>query len=350
MPHNELETSDQRILVVDDEETNVLLLQRVLTWAGFTNVRATSSGHEALYVFNDFDPDLVILDLHMPGMDGYQVLTELRNREADDSFLPILAYTADVTREARERALSMGASDFLTKPGERTEIKLRIRNLLSIRMLQNRLRNTNAELDLKVKQRTRELEAAQVEIIHRLAMAGEFRDEDTGEHTVRVGELAALVAGQLQFDPERVALILLAARLHDLGKVGVSDLILRKPGKLAPAEYELMKQHTLFGAQILSKGTSPLLRMAELIAVSHHERFDGTGYPQGLAGEAIPIEGRIVAVADVFDALTHERPYKPAWDTERAIAEIKSGSGTQFDPKVVKAFLFVVEGLGKQAA
>ena len=282
----QLETHDastQRILVVDDEPTNVVLLQRLLEWAGYTHTDTASDGAEAIAKIESYDPDLVILDLQMPGVDGYEVLKAIKYR-VGHSFLPVLAYTADVTRKARERALSLGASDFLTKPGERTEIKLRIRNLLALRSLQQELCDRNDDLEFQVKERTRELEDAQAEIVNRLAIVGEFRDEQTGEHTIRVGELAGRIAGALGLDPEMVRLISLAARLHDIGKIGISDMILHKPARLTSREFESMKQHTSLGGHMLSHGNTPLLQMAEKIARTHHERFDGSGYPVGLLG------------------------------------------------------------------
>jgi putative two-component system response regulator len=285
----------------------------------------------------------------MPVVDGYSVLAELRVRTYGGPYLPILVYTADVTREARERALSLGASDFLTKPGERTEIKLRIQNMLALRSLHMNLRDQNDALEAKVLERTRALELAQIEIVNRLARAGEFRDEDTGEHTSRVGDTSALIARELGLPPSEVGTIRLAARLHDLGKIGISDLVLLKPGKLSEQEFLSVKQHTVLGADILSDGSSQLLQMAERIALTHHERFDGTGYPNQLAGWDIPIEGRIVAVADVFDALTHARPYKEAWPREQALEEIYRLAGSHFDPEVVDAFKRVV-GRGQQLA
>jgi putative two-component system response regulator len=304
-------------------------------------IETASDGIEGLRRCEVFDPDIVILDLHMPELDGYEVIAELRKR-ATGAFLPVLVYTADVTREARERALSLGASDFVTKPGERTEIMLRVRNLLALRTLQQDTFAQNDALEARVRERTRALEQAQVEIVNRLAMAGEYRDEDTGEHTSRVGDMCALIARELDLMPSDVATIKLAARLHDLGKIAISDLILLKPGKLTEEEFAQMRQHTSLGAKILADGTSPILQMAERIALTHHERFDGRGYPRGLAGAQIPIEGRITAIADVFDALTHARPYKEAWPVERAVAEIESLSGTHFDPSVVRAFLSVL--------
>ncbi len=350
MPHSVIVATEAKLLIVDDDPTNLLLLRRTLQWAGYSNVFDADGGEEAIRMFEDVSPDLVILDLHMPGMDGYAVLEEIRRRDKGGAFLPIVAFTADVTREARERALMLGASDFLTKPGEKTEIKLRIHNLLSLRMLQQELRDKNDCLEAQVRSRTTELEEARAEIVNRLAVAGEFRDAATADHTLRVGEMSSRIAEAMGMPIEEVRLIALAARLHDIGKVGISDLVLLKPGRLTALEVVDMRRHTTLGGHILSNGNTPLLQMAERIALTHHEWYDGSGYPAGLAGSAIPIEGRIVAVADVFDALTNERPYKPAWSADTAVSEIRSLSGTQFDPRVVDAFLVVIGNAGALAA
>ncbi|MEX2243097.1 MAG: HD domain-containing phosphohydrolase [Fimbriimonadaceae bacterium] len=347
MLHN---APESRLLIVDDDSTNLTLLRRTLTWAGYTNVFEAIGGEKAIRMFREVSPDLVILDLNMPAPDGYAVLEELRRRDVGPAFLPIVAFTGDVTREARDRALTLGASDFLTKPGEKTEIKLRIRNLLALRSLQQELFDKNESLELLVLERTQALEEAKAEIVNRLAIAGEFRDEETGDHTLRVGEMSARIAEELGMPSVEVRLIALAARLHDIGKVGVSDLVLLKPGKLTEDENIGMRRHTILGGRILANGNTPLLQMAERIALTHHERFDGSGYPAGLKGNAIPIEGRIVAVADVFDALTNVRPYKAAWTVEAAVLEIRSLSGLQFDPRVVEAFFAVVADIDLLAA
>ena len=328
-----------RILIVDDDATNRHLLERLLDIGGYDEVLSVTSGHEALNQGIDYEPDLILLDLHMPGMDGYEVLEELRQSQESPIYLPILVLTADATTTARKKALELGASDFLTKPADATEILLRVRNFLTMRTLSQELNKRNMGLEEMVRERTHELEEAQIEIVERLAMAGERRDDDTGEHTRRVGDLSAEIAKKLHMPEKFVRLIRLAARLHDLGKIGVPDSILLKPGKLTPEEYATMQEHCLIGAGILSESRTPLLQMAERIASAHHERFDGTGYPLGTARDDIPLEARIVSVADVFDALTHERPYKSAWSREQAIEEIRRQAGRQFDPLVVDAFL-----------
>jgi putative two-component system response regulator len=339
MLENLLTTS--RILIIDDQPSNVALLEGILEEEDFTSRRSICDPREALPAYIEYLPDLILLDLQMPYLDGFEVMKQLRACRVPNDFLPILVLTADVTPEAKRRALAEGALDFLTKPFDAMEVLLRIKNLLRTRSLHLQLQTQNQVLDQKVHERTAELEATQVEILERLALAAEYRDDDTGEHTKRVGETAAQIAQTLGWPSEEVELIRRAAPLHDVGKIAISDSILLKPGKLTPEEFGRMKTHTILGAKMLSGGRFALLQLAEQIALTHHERWDGTGY-MGLCGEAIPIAGRIVSVADVFDALVSERPYKKAWTQQEALVEIQRQSGRQFDPRVVDAFLRAV--------
>ena len=330
-----------RILIVDDEPGNVEVLRRMLQRAGFNRLESTNEPREAAALYIKLRPDLILLDLHMPEMDGLEVMDQL-NRIAEASFLPILMLTGDMTPEARREALSRGAKDFVTKPFNTDEVLLRIRTLLETRFLYLQIQTQTQMLEAKVRERTRELEAAQIEIIERLARAAEFRDDNTGQHTERVGQMAAVLAKQIGLPDVQVSLIRRAAPLHDVGKIGVPDSILLKLGKLTPDEFALVKTHTAIGARILSGSHFALLRLAEEIAFSHHERWDGSGY-EGITRDSIPLAGRIVAVADVFDALTQKRPYKAAWPVSEAIAEIDRQRGRQFDPDLVDAFLKVIE-------
>lgn len=327
-----------RILIVDDEGANVLLLQRILQRAGYANLKSTTDSRHVLPIFTEFRPDLVLLDLHMPHLDGYAVLEQIRSRVSAADYLPVLVLTADITAQAKQRALSGGAKDFLTKPLDATEVLLRIRNLLETRSIHQQLQNQNLMLEGKVQERTQALEDAQVEILMRLARAAEYRDDDTGEHAQRVGNLAAFLAEAIGLASGMVELIRRAAPLHDVGKIGIPDSILLKPGKLEPEEFDVMKTHTTIGAGILSGSRSRLLQLAEEIALYHHEKWDGSGYA-GLKGHDIPIAARIVSVADVFDALSHSRPYRPAWPIEKAIAFVKDGAGAHFDSDLVKVFM-----------
>jgi putative two-component system response regulator len=327
-----------RILAVDDEESNLLLLQRILERAGYTHVDVTTDPARVPGMFIETRPDLVLLDLHMPGMDGFELMERLGPVTGDGTQVPFLVLTADATEETKVRALSVGARDFLTKPLDQIELLLRVRNLLQVQQLQDRLWEQNANLEDAVAKRTRDLEQARLEILDRLALAAEYRDDDTQEHAWRIGRTCALLALGLGLPHPEVELIRRAAPLHDIGKIGIPDAVLLKPGKLNEDEFEEIKTHTTIGAEILSGSRSPLLRLAERIALTHHERWDGRGYPRGLSGEEIPLSGRIVAVADVFDALTHERPYKEAWPVEKAAAEILGQAGRQFDPGLVDVF------------
>jgi putative two-component system response regulator len=330
-----------RLLVVDDEAANVEVLIRTLTRAGFTRVESTTDSREVASLYVQHRPDLILLDLHMPHLDGLDVMDQL-NEIAEASYLPILILSGDLTPEARREALSRGAKDFVNKPFQQDELLLRIKTLLETRILYIQIQSQNQLLEAKVRERTRELVEAQIEIIDRLAIAAEFRDDNTGQHTHRVGQMSALLARQLSLPDSQVSLIGRAAPLHDVGKIGVPDTILLKMGKLTAEEFEIVKTHTVIGARILSGGKFPLLRLAEEIAFSHHERWDGDGYA-GLRGSNIALAGRIVAVADVFDALTQQRPYKAAWPVTDAIAEIDRQRERQFDPDVVDAFLRVIE-------
>jgi putative two-component system response regulator len=331
-----------RILIVDDEDANVRLLARTLQSAGYDHVLTTTDSREARALYIRHRPDLILLDLRMPYVDGYEVMEQL-TQVTEATYLPILVMTGEIDPAAKQRALSMGAKDFVYKPFDALDVQLRIKTLLETRFLYLRVQSQNHILEAKVRERTRALEDAQIEIIERLAMAAEFRDDNTGQHTQRVGQTAALVAQQLGWSDSQVNLIRRAAPLHDVGKIGVPDHILLKPGTLTPEEFEVIRTHTAIGARILSGSRFPLLQMAEQIALSHHERWDGDGYTPGLKQELIPLPGRIVAVADVFDALTQQRPYKPAWPLGDAFSEIHRQRGQQFDPRVAEAFLRVME-------
>jgi putative two-component system response regulator len=330
-------------MIVDDEPANVEVLTRLLERQGFSRIESTSDPRDAETLYTRVRPDLILLDLHMPHMDGFAVMDRL-NQLAESSYLPILMLTGDMAPEARREALSRGAKDFVNKPFHSDEVLLRIRTLLETRFLYLQIQTQNSMLEAKVRERTRELESAQIEIIERLARAAEFRDDQTGRHTERVGQMAMQLAREIGLADKTVALIRRAAPLHDIGKIAVPEAILLKLGKLTDDEFARVRTHTRVGARLLSGGSFDLLRMAEEIAFSHHEHWDGGGY-EGLSGESIPLAGRIVAIADVFDALVHKRPYKPAWPKEDAVAEILRQRGRQFDPSLVDAFLRIIDRL-----
>ena len=351
MPDDQLKGAS--ILVVDDEGSNVLLLKRLLQQAGYTNVRSTTDSREVLALYQAALPDLVLLDLHMPHLDGFAVMELLAPQVAAGTYLPILVLTADITPEAKRRALAIGAKDFLTKPFDPTEVLLRIRNLLETRHLHGQLKDQNRLLEEKVRERTLELEEARIEILERLAVAAEYRDDATGQHTRRVGQAAALLARAIGLPETQVELIRRAAPLHDIGKIGIPDGILLKPGPLTVEEFEIMKAHTIIGGRILSGSRFPLLQLGEEIALTHHERWDGTGYPRGLPGERIPLGGRIVAIADAFDAMTSDRPYRKALSWHEVWDLLWGGAGTQWDELLVRTFAAVMseeQGVAPSAA
>ena len=332
-----------RILAVDDEPANVSALLRLLARAGYEDVEGVTDPREAIPRFRAHPPDLVLLDLRMPHLDGFDFLALLRQEIREDEYLPVLVITGDLSQEVRGRALAAGARDFITKPYDLAEVLLRIKNLLEARVLHLQLQEPNRTLEARVRQRTRELSAAQTEILHRLALAAEYRDDITGRHAQRVGALAAMLAERLGRSEDEIGLLRRAATLHDVGKIGVPDGILMKPGRLTAEEFDRIRSHVEIGERILTGSEIPLLEMAAEIARSHHERWDGEGYQGGLSGEAIPLSGRLVAVADVFDSLTHVRPYKSAQSIEEAVAHIASEQGAHFDPAVVHAFLELSE-------
>jgi putative two-component system response regulator len=334
--------TDARILVIDDQDPNVQLLDRLLRTKGYTHIETLTDSRQAVARFGAMRPDLVCLDLRMPHLSGLEVLEALQPLIGADDYLPIVILTADTAPETKQIALSMGAKDFLNKPFDAVEALLRIHNLLEARMLYLELRGQNEQLDLKVRERTSELEEAQHEILTRLALASEYRDDQTGEHTRRVGHVAALLARELGLTDAEVELIRQAAPLHDIGKIGIPDAVLMKPGRLTPAEFEVMKTHTEIGARLLSGSHFPLLRLAQEIARTHHEWWDGNGY-LGLPGAQIPLASRIVTVADTFDAITHDRPYRTGRTISQAIEELRRQAGRQFDPTVVDALARVLK-------
>jgi putative two-component system response regulator len=322
----------QRIVVVQDS-AGARLLTTALGAAGYHDLHTVTEPADVEPQVDRLDPDLVILDLQLRGADGFELLQRLVTRHT-----PVLVLSEDDSPTARRRALGLGARDYVITPLDRVEVLLRIGNLLQTRRLQRALEDRNHDLQRWVRARTHDLEDARRETLERLALAAEYRDDDTAQHTKRVGRTAALLARQLGLSGDTVEHLRYAAPLHDVGKIGIPDAVWLRPGKLTDHERKSLEEHTAIGARILSGSRSPILRLAEQIARAHHERWDGSGYPDGLAGDAIPLAGRITAVADVFDVLAHPRPHKKAWPLEQAVAEIVDQAGRHFDPEVVAAF------------
>lgn len=324
-----------KILIVDDQAPNVVLMEKMLHGDGYSNVHTATDPRQVLGLYNEHHFDLILLDLNMPYLTGFEVMDQLRELEPD-SYVPILVLTAQPDMKTRLRALESGARDFLTKPFDRLEVLTRIRNMLEVRLMHNQIRDQNKVLEEKVQERTRELADTRFEIIRRLGRAAEYRDNETGLHIVRMSKYSQLLGRVAGMSEQQCELLLNASPMHDIGKIGIPDSILLKPGKLDPDEWEIMKTHPVIGAEILSGHQSELMTMASQIALAHHEKWDGSGYPHGLSGEDIPLEARVVAVCDVFDALTTARPYKRAWPVEDAVAYIYDNSGRHFDPRLTR--------------
>ena len=322
------------IIVLDDEEANVRLLTRMLQRAGFQSVTGLTDPRELPALVAAQPPDLVITDLHMPDFDGFGVLDTLMPL-INEERLPVLVVTGDASRDARQQALTRGAKDFVTKPFDMVEVLLRVRNLLESRMLFQDLRKQNRTLLESASGQSREIESTRIEMIERLALAAEYRDEETSDHNRRVGLLSSRLAEAIGWTSQDAGLLCRAAALHDIGKIGIPDALLRKPGALSEGEMRVMRTHTTIGARILGNSQVPLLQLAETIAKSHHERWDGTGYPRGLKGSEIPLAGRIVAIADAFDAMTNDRPYRRGRPVGVALSEIRGEANRHFEPRLV---------------
>lgn len=348
-----------RILVLDDASVNVKVVQRHLSMEGYTNVEGHTDPREALTRITSDPPDVLLLDIVMPELGGIEILRIMRSTPVT-RHVPVLILSASNDRDTRVEALRLGATDFLAKPVDRVELIARLRNVLTIKAHQDRLERYSERLEEAVRMRTAELAASRLEVVHCLARASEFRDDITGRHVLRVGRYAGIIGLELGFTPHEAHILELAAQLHDVGKIAVPDAILLKEGKLDPDEYAVMqkhcalgkrvfermdgqqfaalREHASLGGTVLGSAQSPLIRMASRIALTHHEWWNGEGYPLGLAGTDIPLEGRITAVADVFDALSSRRPYKPAFPMSKCFDILEENKGRQFDPEVLEAF------------
>lgn len=331
-----------RILVVDDTPANVVMLADMLDIAGYGNVLAVTDSREVIGICKRVPFDLILLDMRMPHLSGLEVMGQLSEAFSDE-YLPVLVLTAQTDDETRKAALAAGAKDFINKPFTTWEVLQRIQNTLETRLFYKAQKQRADELDAKVREKTHEIRELQLEIIRRLGRAAEYRDNETGAHVVRMSrscQILALAAGLGETQAED---ILYASPMHDVGKIGIPDSILLKPGRLDPEERKVIETHAELGFRMLQDHDAPLMRLAADIALTHHEHWDGNGYPSGLVGTAIPIEGRIAAICDVFDALTSSRPYKLAWSLEEVCRFFADQSGKQFDPVLTEAFLRVVD-------
>lgn len=344
-PHKHLQAE---IMIVDDTAINLKLLSRMLGKNGYT-VKTYSSGDQALQAASQKPPDLILLDIDMPGMDGYQMCTRLKN-DRNLSDIPVIFLSALDQTLDKVKAFSVGGVDYITKPFHFGEIDARVRTHLKLRQLQLELENNNRYLEKQVQEKVEEISASQMATIVSLAKLAESRDDVTGRHIERVQiyckELAERVVGNSDSaeSEEFINNIYHASSLHDIGKVGIADNILNKPGKLDAEEFNRMKEHTIIGARTLQAAIeqnprNEFLKMGIAIAEAHHEKWDGSGYPHGLSSAGIPLSARIMAVADVYDALRSRRPYKEPMPHEKAVSIIADGAGSHFDPQVAEQFL-----------
>lgn len=326
------------VLIIDDTEINLILFAALVKKLDDCIPHTFARARDALSWSQDHVPDLVIVDYMMPDLDGLEFIRLMREIPGRES-VPVVIITANDQKQLRYRALDIGANDFLTKPVDKVEFLARSRNMLLVSDARKKLADRAAWLADEVRKATAEIIARERETVIRLCKAAEYRDPETGAHILRMAHFSRLIGRGLGLSVEDQELLLEAAPLHDIGKVGIADKILLKPGRLDEEEFEIMKHHAIYGFELLQGSSSRVLQVGADIAKGHHEKFDGSGYPLGLAGTDIPIFSRIVAVADVFDALTSERPYKKAWSLEDAVDFLVAGSGKHFDPKCVQSFL-----------
>jgi putative two-component system response regulator len=330
-----------RLLLIDDEPANLKLFSLMLRSDGYRDICTVQDPREAVDAYRAARPDLILLDINMPHLDGYQVMDALKTI-GDALPPPIVVLTAQSGEDFLLRALNAGATDFLSKPVNKRELLARVKNILMAHLALRFMHGQNSVLELMVAQRTQELRSSRLDLVRRLGRASEYRDNETGQHIMRMSHAAAMLAKRIGWSAYDCELLLNAAPLHDVGKIGIPDGILLKPGALTADERELMMKHAEIGADILGGSTDDLLTMAREIAVGHHEKWDGTGYPKGLSGFQIPEAARIVAITDVFDALTSTRPYKKPWSAEDALKFMNEQAGKHFDPTFMAHFVDIV--------
>ena len=357
-----------KIMIIDDENLVIRVVRRFLSSDGYENFITVTDPREALEKIDRDQPDVVLLDIMMPHVTGLDLL-KVRQKTIELQHIPFIILSANSENQIKREALQLGATDFLSKPVDPSDLILRVQNALTVKSHHDHLTNYAVKLERQVRDRTQQIEKSREQIIHCLARAAEYRDNETGEHVIRVGKYCAVIAGQLGFSPEYCREIELAAQLHDVGKIGIPDSVLLNPGKLNNEEFEIMKthcglgmeimepladgegdrirRHTDMGGFIMDGVDSPMLELAATIARTHHEKWDGTGYPFQIKGDNIPIEGRICCVADVYDALCSERPYKPKFPIKKCLEIMLSERGTRFDPIVLDAFFDRIEDIEK---
>ncbi|MBF0479794.1 MAG: response regulator [Candidatus Omnitrophica bacterium] len=332
---------ESKVMIVDDDPISLTLLSQILKKDGYTNITSLTDSRKAEQVYDHLKPELVILDLNMPHVSGLDIIKLLKSKNKGD-YLPILILTSSDDKESRQKSLDSGAKDFVNKPYDTKEVLSRSRNIIEVRLLNQQIKNNNLVLEQKVHERTQELFDTQMDLIDRLSRAMEFRDTETGMHILRMSHYSDCLAKSIGLSSKECEIILTASPLHDIGKIGIPDSILLKPGKLTPDEFDIMKTHTTIGGKLLGGSKSYFLEVAHDIALNHHEKWDGTGYPQKLTGIQIPLSGRICCITDVFDALTSKRPYKEPWPLDKTLEELKKGKGTHFDPVLVDKFLEII--------
>ena len=350
----------RKIMIIDDEPLVIRVVKRFLAGEGFTNFVTVEDSRNAMETIERESPDVVLLDIMMPNVTGLDILRQ-RQKDQNLMLVPFIILSATSENQVKREALSFGATDFLSKPVDASDLTVRVQNSLMVKSHHDHIANYATELENQVRARTKQIALSREQIIHCLARAAEYRDNETGEHVIRVGKVCAVIADELGFGANYCRQIELAAQLHDVGKIGIPDSVLLNPGKLNKAEFEVMKKHCSLGCQIMEPLAendtprvsqhanvgnfivqdvdSPMLELAAIIARTHHEKWDGSGYPAGLKGDQIPIEGRICCCADVFDALSSERPYKPKFPLQKCLEIMISERGTRFDPVVLDAFL-----------